>query len=334
MRQWVKLFLAACLYYGGVVKLVRWWFRHFRRGLIILNYHQASGGDLRSHMLYLRRHFRILHLEEALEELFASNDSPPKGRRDRRSLAALTFDDGHHDNYTHAFALARELQLPITFFLVPGYIDGPSSFWWTAGERLLRLTHCDEVSLDGIVYHLYDFVERQTFLRIIDTIARNAYSVEERETFLEQVRKALGVSVEDFLKEELVLSWDEIREMQASGLVSFGAHTMHHPVLAFLKSMNELCYEVAECRNVLTKRLGKPVRIFAYPIGKGEHISSAALRAVREAGYDWAVTTIPGLNTPQSLPHELRRVGCSPDRHWLVMAAETVGIWQLVTKKA
>src|SRR2546427_3585444 len=46
------------------------------------------------------------------------------------------------------------------------------------------------------------------------------------------------------------------------------------------------------CRTVLEQQLGHPVRTFAYPVGKAEHIGAAALRAVREAGYDWAVTTI------------------------------------------
>jgi hypothetical protein len=73
MDEQIKVFFAACLYYSGLVKLARWWMQRSGQRLIILNYHRATGGDLRSHLLYLRRHYRMLHLEEALEELYPSN---------------------------------------------------------------------------------------------------------------------------------------------------------------------------------------------------------------------------------------------------------------------
>src|SRR5947207_2136406 len=103
--------LAVC-YYIGLVKLALWWRRRFRRRVIILNYHRA-GDNLRRHLLYLRRHYRILHLEEALEELYTPGKSE-KHSCDRRTLLVLTFDDGCRDNYTHAFPLACELQVPLT----------------------------------------------------------------------------------------------------------------------------------------------------------------------------------------------------------------------------
>ena len=89
----------------------------------------------------------------------------------------------------------------------------------------------------------------------------------------------------------------------------------------------EVHREVAECRVVLEQRLGHPVRTFAYPVGKPEHIGEVGLRSVRDAGYDWAVTSIDGTNTSQSDPHQLRRVAGEVSRHWLVMAAETSGVW-------
>src|SRR5579859_7640613 len=124
-----------CCYYGGLVHLARWWMQRSGRRLIILNYHRATGGDLRSHLLYLRRHYRMLHLEEALEELYTTKKT--KQVHDRRTLLVLTFDDGYRDNYTHAFALARELQIPITIFIIPGYIESGDYFWWLENERLV-----------------------------------------------------------------------------------------------------------------------------------------------------------------------------------------------------
>ena len=79
--------------------------------------------------------------------------------------------------------------------------------------------------------------------------------------------------------------------MQESGWVSFGAHTMHHPDLGTLVDPAEVRREVGECRTMLEKQLEHPVRIFAYPFGRiGDH----GLCAVKQTGYDWAVTTQPG----------------------------------------
>jgi hypothetical protein len=38
---------------------------------------------------------------------------------------------------------------------------------------------------------------------------------------------------------------------------------------------------------------------------------------------------VHGVNTPSSDPYQLRRVLGDVSRHWLVMAAETSGIWQV-----
>src|SRR5436309_5583703 len=152
MRKRILTFIAACLYYSGLIKLARWWIGRSGQHLVILNYHQATGGDLRRHLLYLRRHYRMLHLEEALEELYTAKGT--KQMLDRRSPLVLTFDDGYRDNYTHAFAFVRELQIPITIFLVPGYVESGDHFWWFEAERLTNHTQVDKVTVEGRTYHL------------------------------------------------------------------------------------------------------------------------------------------------------------------------------------
>ncbi len=147
MRKRLLTIIAACFYYSGLVKLARWWIRHLGNRLVILNYHCATGGDLRSHLLYLRRHYRILHLETALEDLYMPSKNGEV--RDRRTPLVLTFDDGYHDNYTHAFTLACELQVPITIFLIPGYIESRCRFWWLEGDYLASHAQVSEAAIEG-----------------------------------------------------------------------------------------------------------------------------------------------------------------------------------------
>ena len=331
MRKQVRLFVARCLYYSGLVKLLRWWTQRRGQHLIILNYHRATGGDLRRHLLYLRRHYHLLHLEEALEELYMPRKQW-KQQCDRRTPLVLTFDDGYYDNYTHGFVLARELQVPITIFLIPGYMESDNYFWWLEVDHLVRHAQVNEATIEGRAYHLRQPEERRVLAQTIDARVRYAASVAEREEFLALVRKALAVPSSVPRDEAILpLNWAEVREMEESGWVSFGAHTMHHPILACLRDAAEVQREVIECRTMMAQQLSHPVRMFAYPIGKPEHIGEEGPRAVCEAGYDWAVTTIEGINTPQSNPYQLRRIEVAVNQHWLVMAAETVGVWQFLS---
>jgi peptidoglycan/xylan/chitin deacetylase (PgdA/CDA1 family) len=330
MRKQVGILVAALLYYSGLVKLARWHMQSSGKRLIILNYHQASGGDLLRHMLYLKRHYRLLHLEEALNELYSPYDAQ-KTSVDRRTPLVLTFDDGYHDNYTHAFVLACKLHIPITIFLIPGYIESGDYFWWEEGKRLVSRAGVRTVMIGNIQYHLQEPEERTRLAQFIDLCLRYVPSVSERDASLALFRNLLAVP-ETMTPEEQCrrpLTWDEVQEMQASGWVSFGAHTLHHPVLAYLSNRAELQYEVSECRRVLEAHLKRQVRTFAYPVGRRKHIGAEAVKAVKAAGYTWAVTTEHGVNTPYSDPLKLGRVLGDVSRHWLVMAAEISGIWHV-----
>ena len=329
MYSKIQTLIAWCFYYSGLVGLARWWKEYQgQQTLIILGYHLASGGDLRRHLLYLRRYYRLLHLEDGLNELYAPSIN--RQRKDDRHLpVALTFDDGYRDNYTYGVTLAREMGIPFTIFLVPGYIEKGNRFWWQENEYLVSHAQVDKVDVQGCAYHLSNMVERNTLAQVIDTHVRYASSVKEREKFLICMRKVLATPYAVTLKEAAVLplTWEEVQAMQESGQVSFGAHTMHHPILSYLTDFTEVEYEVNICRRQLEQHLGYPLRSFAYPVGQPEHIGEYSPYAVQKAGYDWAVTTIYGFNTPQTNPYLLRRIVVDVDQHWLLIAAKASGVW-------
>ncbi len=332
MLRRLETLFAVALYYSGVVKLALWWTQRSGPRLVILCYHYASGGYLWQHLRYLSPRYRILPLEDALEELH----KPDKGenqRKDHRTLLALTFDDGYHDNYTYGFALARKLQIPITLFLVPGYVNSERRFWWQEPDALVQHTRLKEVTVEGSTYHLSNLDERNQLVQAIDAGLRYATSVAEREEFLARVRRVLGDPLSEYPEEKalLPLTWTEVHEMEESKWVSFGAHTLHHPILAYLANPDEVQNEVSESRAVLERHLGHLVHTFAYPVGKREHIGEHGLSAVRAAKYGWALTTIHGVNTPQTDPLLLHRIVVDVDHHWWLVAAKASGAWDFFT---
>ncbi len=333
MREGIRAFIAACFYYSGLVKLARWRIRRSGRHLIILNYHRAFGNNLRQQIHYLYRHYRILHLEKALEELYADQTNK-NNAYDRRIPLVLTFDDGYRDNFTHAFALARELQIPFTIFLIPCYTEHGGRFWWLEGDYLVKHAQVDNVTIEGRLYSLKRTEDQESLAQLIDTRLRHSSSVVERETYLEALRKSLNISSTMTMEDESYspLSWAEIDKMEESGLVSFGAHTLHHPVLSYLSDPEEVKREVYECKEVLEQKLSHPVKTFAYPIGKFEHFGEQGLQAVKEAGYEWALTTIEATNTPETDPYLLNRLPGDIEQHWLVMASELVGLLGILSR--
>src|SRR5260370_14232111 len=149
-----------------------------------------------------------------------------------------------------------ELEIRMSRFFMSGYGESGDYFWWQEGKRIAQHSQVDKVTVEGRTHQLDQPEERNTLAQTIDTHLRRAGSVAEREAFLAAVREALAVPSSVAGEEAtLPLTWAEIREMDRSGWVSFGAHTMHHPVLAYLSDPAEVQRAVGECRLVLERQL-------------------------------------------------------------------------------
>jgi len=56
---------------------------------------------------------------------------------------------------------------------------------------------------------------------------------EEKNSIIEKLLSISGIEINPDLGKEIILSWDEIREMSSDG-VAFGAHSVNHPILVKL----------------------------------------------------------------------------------------------------
>lgn len=97
------------------------------------------------------------------------------------------------------------------------------------------------------------------------------------------------------------MNWDQIKEIQRTGLVTFEGHTISHPNLTLLDSGAAL-RELKEGREILQSQTGYPVNFIAYPYG----ISNYQVQDLaRQAGFVGGVGTWlgkagrPGLNMPR-----------------------------------
>lgn len=99
------------------------------------------------------------------------------------------------------------------------------------------------------------------------------------------------------------LNWTEVRRLAAIPGVTIGAHTLDHLDLTTLPRV-EVERQIAESKYEFERRLGRTIRHFAYPSGA---YNEDAIKAVREAGFITAVTTVKGDDQAADKPYELKR---------------------------
>jgi len=105
------------------------------------------------------------------------------------------------------------------------------------------------------------------------------------------------------------LDWDQIRQLDTSGLITIGSHTIDHPNLAS-ETPDQQRSEIIGGKTELEQELGHPVRDFAYPYGSYD---STTIAIVKEAGFATAVTTAPGTLQSINNRYTLTRIRATYD---------------------
>ena len=232
-----------------------------------------------AHLAYLTHACDVLPLDA-----IADRGAAPNGRVG----VAITFDDGYRDNLDVAFPLLRKYGCPATIFLPTSFIGTGRPFWWEQLEAWIADARA-EVAHDGDVYDLATVSGKDRLfdrLRVGLTRAGPA----RRQQLLEHARALLAASRD---VESSTLSWPQIDSLAASGLISFGAHTVNHFAVSSLTDA-ELDFEVGASRRELTQRLAVPSGFFAYPYGRYADLDPRAAGVLRTHGFTGAVTLVAG----------------------------------------
>ncbi len=246
------------------------------------------------------RDFRITDLSEAASDL--------KDMNPRHNHLAVTFDDGYIDNYQLARDLLLPKGIPATFFVPILQIDAGKPYWW---DYIYSIASGDTKAFrkwfpSALASAIPSLKAQATpsfpsaLPRWIRELVRqlNGASRAERNRFLLSVEKEFG----PYRGPRLLMNWEEIRELRASGF-SIGSHSISHEPLTDL-GREEAIPEIVNSRTELAARLGHPINGFCYPRGA---FSDYLAEAVKEAGYAYAVSTAYGSNGPDSNPYALRR---------------------------
>jgi peptidoglycan/xylan/chitin deacetylase (PgdA/CDA1 family) len=212
-----------------------------------------------------------------------------EGRDWPKRALIVTFDDGYRDNYTEAWPILRDLNLPATIFLTTGHIGESKLFWWDAIAWYFKSTTRPLVLLSDISSELFSLRTIQDKRKAIDAVLNwvKAVSEEERQNFLSFLPTLLDVISPSDIASRMHLSWDEVREMVKTG-IEFGSHTVTHPILSRVDA-DRLRIETYESKAHIEREIGQRVLSFAYPAGTQKRRDEAARTMVENCDYRFAV---------------------------------------------
>lgn len=213
----------------------------------------------------------------------------------RRRFVALTFDDGYRDNRDHALPILRKYEAPFTLFAPSSFAEGTGDLWWIALERAIARADRIEVPVEGALKAFdcsTDEAKDETFAAVYWWLRSLADEGEMRQ-IIRELALEHRVDVGSICR-EFCMDWSELAEFARDPLVTIGAHTDTHIMLA--KASPEAARaDIERGAAELHRHLGRRPEHFSFPVGDPTSAGPREFGIASELGFKTAVTTRPGV---------------------------------------
>lgn len=195
----------------------------------------------------LKRFYEIIPIEDV--------DAYYRHNKIYRSTCVISFDDGDESFYNNVFPILKKLNIPAVLYVSPKKILERKNFWFQEIKNYdkikLKKIIADYISIDD--YLIRDFNEN-SILKCL-----KIYQIEEI------ISNYKNKTKEDNLNCQLIKR-DQLIELHKSGLVTIGAHTQNHPILANEDDKSSE-YEISHSIKELSSLIDNEIKYFAYPNG-------------------------------------------------------------------
>jgi peptidoglycan/xylan/chitin deacetylase (PgdA/CDA1 family) len=324
-RSILKGILFFTVYYSGILHLLIYVQKKLRRRhcTAILFYHRFCDGsskpyqlphldihEFRRQMWHIKRWYRVITMDEMANRLDSGNHFTSPS-------VVITIDDGFQNNYSLAYRVLKELNLPATIYLTTGFIGTNKAPWVDALMDVLLLTEEKALRFPELLGEEAADIstpkgKRDAMIKLFSVMLQIEH--QRKIVALKKLSNILGVN--EVSKENAnrkMLNWDEVMEMEGEG-ISFGAHTVTHPTLSKMDP-EEAKQEIYESKMEIETRVGRKVRHFAVPNGRIEDFNDELKRYCKEIGISTVVSTVSGVVSHLSDPYFLKRINPPPPIH-------------------
>ncbi len=239
---------------------------------------------------------------------FASVDMLANAVEEKQCLRGkcfVTFDDGEKSFYEVAYPVLRKVNVPATIFVSPQNIVEGGSFWFQCVRDIpdndLRK------AIATILPNGVELVKRYSVLAILKTLP-----LQMIHAIMEQARPCV-------LAKDRNINEEELRELAADPLITIGAHTLTHPILAN-ETKIESARQIQASVTQLCQMLGRSVLYFAYPNGnRGLDYTHREIKMLEQTNIRLAFSTNVGFVGCRPKAYEINRVGLTLGSKWHVL---------------
>lgn len=244
---------------------------------LVLAVHQKN---FEEQLIYLSKNYQCLSFNDFYQGIVAGN--LPK------NAVTLTFDDGYLDNLELALPLLEKYKIPAMIYITINNVETDRLLWWYELEMRIRANSFLSFDWEGGHYEfpLKTVQQKRMVYQTVNYISKNL-SNEKQEELLnilaEKMPKQLPCEVKG-------LSWDNLKQLASSEMISIGTHTLSHPNLR-LCNVEQLHDELLIPRLKLEEFLGRKVDHTSFPFGDREHSMQREMDMAKDLGYLTACTT-------------------------------------------
>jgi len=212
-----------------------------------------------------------------------------------RRFVCVTFDDGYRDTFEFAYPVLKKYEVPFAIYVATSFADRVGEMWWLALEAVIARNDLISLRIDGRdqFFDCRTVAEKRNLFDQLYWWLRRLKTEDELRHVVRELAARHRVDVVKFCA-ELCMTWQEIAQIAADPLVTIGAHTVNHVILAKVSETSARS-ELENSRAVIEAALGTRPEHFAYPVGDKTSAGPREFRIAAELGYKTAVTTRPGV---------------------------------------
>jgi peptidoglycan/xylan/chitin deacetylase (PgdA/CDA1 family) len=288
---------------------------------------EVSPAFLEAVLRYLRRQqVDLVSLDEMHRRL-------TQNELDRR-FVCITIDDGYRDTLQWAYPILKSHEVPFAVYIPTSFPDRLGELWWLALEAVVARTNHVSLRIGGKEerHDCRTVAEKRHLYDQLYAFVRSLKTEDELRIFVRDLCARYRVDIAAFC-DDLCMTWNELATLATDPLVTIGAHTVNHVMLAKVPEQ-AVWSEMRNSRSVIEAALGTRPDHLSYPVGDKSAAGLREFRIAAELGFKTAVTTRPGVLFPPHREHltALPRVSLNGDyqalRHARVLlSGAATAVW-------
>lgn len=314
-----SLYIKQLMLSSGITRLCRCAFQ--KTHLAILRYHSTAypgqnfyiGPSIsldpeifEKQVAHITRRYSVVSLDAVYNHLKGLQKIP-------KNAVVFTFDDGYADNY-QAYQILRKYHATGTFYISAGCVDG-EPLWLFEVLYLINNSGSSRIDIilndQHISYPIASPEDKTLAIRGLNELIKSN-DLQTRQSIRAQL-KAQTRDVTDLEQrgKEIMLTWDQIREMSANGM-TIASHTLSHLNLPNAQP-EDAQQEIVQSKELLENQIQAEVAHFSYPNGGNyDYYNDSVKEMVKQAGYKTATTSNNGVVRPEDDVLELSRIRTTP----------------------